>query len=225
MFVVSLSLMLAGLIHAQTPSTGALVGMTLDPSGSAVGGVIIRLARLDGSDVKIAASDENGWFAFPLLPPGTYQLRADKSDFEAESLTNLGVHVTETLRLDLHLKLAKHAEISHVASDPFMVQLDTSALGRAVNEETANSLPLVTRNFTQIAALSPGVITGVYNAGELGTGATASSQLARSNDGIYAHGARSYDNNWQLDGISLIDVQASGSISGGIPIPNPNTLQ
>jgi hypothetical protein len=224
-FVVSLSLVLAGLIHAQTPSTGALVGITLDPSGAVVSGASVRLARLDGSDVKVAASDENGWFAFPLLPPGIYQLQANKSDFEAENLTNLGVHVTETLRLELHLKPATHAETTQVASDPFMVQLDTSALGRAVNEAMANNLPLVTRNFTQIAALSPGVITGVYNAGELGAGATASSQLGRSNDGIYVHGARSYDNNWQLDGISISDVQSSGSISGGIPIPNPNTLQ
>ncbi len=39
------------------------------------------------------------------------------------------------------------------------------------------------------------------------------------------HGARSYDNNWQLDGISVSDVQGSGPISGGIPIPNPDTLE
>ncbi len=39
------------------------------------------------------------------------------------------------------------------------------------------------------------------------------------------HGARSYNNNWQLDGISVSDVQGSGSISGGIPIPNPDTLE
>src|SRR5205809_83490 len=31
--------------------------------------------------------------------------------------------------------------------------------------------------------------------------------------------------NWQLDGISVSDVQGSGSISGGIPIPNPDMLE
>ena len=68
------------------------------------------------------------------------------------------------------------------------------------------------------------MITGVYNAGELGTGGTALSQLGKSNDGVYVNGSRSYDNNWQLDGISVSDVQGSGSISGGIPVPNPDTL-
>jgi hypothetical protein len=116
-------------------------------------------------------------------------------------------------------------ENTQVFSDPLMVQLDTSALGRAVNEETVSGLPLVTRNFTQIAGLSPGVTGGVNNAGELGTGATALSQIGQSNDGMFVHGARSYDNNWQLDGISVSDVQGSGSISGGIPIPNPDMLE
>lgn len=45
-----------------------------------------------------------------------------------------------------------------------MVQLDSSALGRVVNATALNDLPLVTRNFTQISGLSPGVLAGVDNA-------------------------------------------------------------
>ena len=97
-----------------------------------------------------------------------------------------------------------------VSANPLMVQLDSSALGRAVDQDTVSRLPLATRNFTQIAGLSPGVAVAVYNAGELGTGATALSQIGKSNDGIFVHGARSYDNNWELDGISVSDVQGAG---------------
>jgi hypothetical protein len=39
------------------------------------------------------------------------------------------------------------------------------------------------------------------------------------------HGARSYDNNFELDGISVSDVQGSASASGGNPIPNPDAIQ
>jgi hypothetical protein len=84
---------------------------------------------------------------------------------------------------------------------------------------------MVNRNFTKIASLSPGLVAGVFNAGELRLGGTALSQIAKSNDGIYVHGARSYDNNWQLDGIGVSDVQGSAGASGGIPIPNPHALQ
>jgi len=210
---------------SQTASTGALTGVTLDPSGAILPGVSIELIALDGTQTKVASSDENGLFGFFLLPPGNYEVHASKVDFKPVHQTDIHVYVTETLRLQLHLELATREEQTRVVSEPLMVQLDTSALGRAVDRETVSRFPLVTRNFTQITGLSPGVAVGVYNAGELGTGATALSQIGKSNDGMFVHGARSYDNNWQLDGISVSDVQSSGSISGGIPIPNPDMLE
>ena len=209
----------------QTASTGALTGVTLDPSGAVLPEVAVHLARSDGAETMDAKSDENGRFGFSLLPPGTYAVRISKVNFNPVTQENIHIHVTETLRIQIHLELATRVERTQVSAESSMVQLDTAALGRIANQETVSGLPLATRNFVQIAGLSPGVVLGVNNSGELGTGATALSQLGKSNDGMFAHGARSYDNNWQLDGISVSDVQGSGAISGGIPIPNPDTLE
>lgn len=221
-FVFSLGLV--GFACGQTASTGALVGLTLDPSGAVVGGASVHLTKTDGPEELSATTDESGRFRFPLLSPGTYDLEVNQTGFKTVSRQDIHIQVTETLRLELHLELATRSETSQVSSEISMIQPDTAALGRVVNENTVSGLPLVNRNYTQIAGLSPGVIAGVYNAGELGTGGTALSQLGKSNDGVYVHGTRSYDNNWQLDGISVSDVQGSSSISGGIPIPNPDTL-
>ncbi|HEV7514220.1 MAG TPA: hypothetical protein VGO27_21170, partial [Candidatus Acidoferrum sp.] len=124
-----------------------------------------------------------------------------------------------------HLQISGHVERVEASSTHLEGQLDSSALGRLIEEKEITGLPLSTRNFAQIVGLSAGVTTGVYNAGELGRGDTDLSQLGKSNDGIYVHGARSYDNNWQLDGISVSDVQSTGSTSGGIAVPNPDTLK
>ena len=172
-----------------------------------------------------AISSDSGRFSFLLLPPGSYELQASKADFETLELFGLEVYVTETLEVEARMRLATQFQNTQVVSGPLMVQTDNSALGRVVNESTITGLPLVTRNFAQIAGLSPGVAVGVYNAGELGLGGTALSQIAPSNDGIFVHGARSYDNNFLLDGLSVSDVQGSGSGSGGIPLPNPDSLQ
>jgi Carboxypeptidase regulatory-like domain/TonB dependent receptor len=209
----------------QTASTGALTGVTLDPSSAVVPGVRICLAQLDSQERTCATSDAVGRFGFLLLPPGDYELEATKPEFRPLSLPNLHVSVTESVRLELHLELKTQRVQVLVSSEPPMVQLETSALGRTANEQAINGLPLVTRNFTQIASLSSGVSVGVYNAGELGSGGTALSQVGESNDGIFVHGARSYENNWQMDGVSVSDVLSSGSASGGIPIPNPDTLE
>jgi hypothetical protein len=223
LFAVGLGL--AGRTCGQTASTGALTGVTLDPSGAGLPGVVVQLGKEGGGERKSVTSDQNGRFGVLLLPPGKYELQASKADFEPVTLPEIIIQVTETLRLELHLRLAKRFEHAQVSANPLMVQPDSSALGRVVNESAVTGLPLVTRNFAQIASLSPGVSAGVYNAGELGLGGTALSQIAKSNDGIYVHGARSYDNNFQLDGISMSDVQGSASGSGGIPIPSPESIQ
>jgi len=212
-------------ILGQTASTGALTGMTFDPSGFVLPDVILRLVNPATGKSESATSDKDGRFSFLFLSPGSYDLQANKAKFAPLSKAGIVISVTETQRLELHLQLATIFEQMQVPSEPAMVQTDDSALGRVVDKTALSNLPLVTRNLAQIAALSPGVATGVFNAGELGLGGIALSQIANSNDGIFVHGLRSYDNNWQLDGISVSDVQSSGTGSGGIPIPNPDAIQ
>jgi hypothetical protein len=224
LITLAIATLLSTRLQSQTTSTGALAGATLDPSGAELPGVALSLTQRETGRTESATSDEHGRFSFLLLPPGTYQLQAIKADFDPLNLTELHISLTETLRLELHLQLAAHLERAMVSSEPVMVQTDTAALGRVVNENSVSGLPLVTRNFAQITGLSPGVTVGVYNAGELGLGGTALSQIAQSNDGIFVHGGRSYDNNFQIDGISVSDVQGSAGGSGGIPVPNPDSI-
>jgi hypothetical protein len=223
--ILALVFALLGRTDAQTASTGALIGTALDPAGSVVPGVLIQLVQPTSGDSELATSDKDGRFSFLFLPPGTYELHASKASFAPSITSGVEVTVTEIQRVEIHLRLATIFEKTQVSAEVPLVQTDNSALGRVVDERALTSLPLVTRNLAQIAGLSPGVNAGVFHAGELGVGGIALSQIAKSNDGIFVHGARSYDNNWELDGISVSDVQGSGAGSGGIPIPNPDGLQ
>jgi len=207
--VITLVPLLAAPLSGQTTATGALAGELLDPSGAVIPGATLRLVEQSTSRTLTAISADSGRFSFLLLPPGSYELQASKTDFETLELVGLEVYVTETLQVEARMRLATQFQQAQVVSEPLMVQTDNSALGRVVNERTIAGLPLVTRNFAQIAGLSPGVAVGVNNAGELGLGGTALSQIAGSNDGIFVHGARSYDNNFLLDGVSVSDVQGS----------------
>ena len=223
--ILAIALAFSGHARSQTASTGALSGVALDPTGAVLTGVVVRLANQDTGVIQSAISDKDGRFNFLLLPPGSYELQASKSGSDLIASATVDVSVTEVVHLELRLRLGTVFQSIKVYGEAATVQTDSSALGKVVNETGVVGLPLVTRNFAQIASLSPGVSTGVYNAGELGLGGTALSQIAKSNDGIYVHGARSYDNNFQLDGISVSDVQGSAAGSGGIPIPNPDSIQ
>ena len=224
--IVTIALVFSRDVRSQTASTGALTGVALDPTGAVLTGAVVRLANQDTGAIQSATSDEDGRFNFVLLPPGKYELEASKTGSDALiASATADVSVTEVVHLELRLQLATVFHSIRVYAEATTVQTDSSALGKVVNEPAVGGLPLVTRNFAQITSLSPGVSTGVYNAGELGLGGTALSQIAASNDGIYVHGARSYDNNFQIDGVSVSDVQGSAAGSGGIPIPNPDSIE
>jgi hypothetical protein len=217
--------MLTTTVAGQTASTGAFVGEAFDPSGAVMPGVSFRVINGATGATRYATSDAMGRFAVPLLSPGKYEVEATAPGNPAlVAHATIDVSVTETVHLTIHLQPATVFQTVKVSAEPDGVQTENSTLGKAVNERSITNFPLVTRNFAQIASLSPGVTTGVLNAGELGLGGTALSQIAKSNDGIFVHGARSYDNNFQVDGISVSDVQGSAAGSGGIPIPNPDSI-
>lgn len=223
--VFAVILAFAGELHGQTASTGALTGVTVDPSGAVLPGVVVDLVNQGTAERESATSDSGGRFGFLFLSPGSYVLQARKADFDPLQRHDINIYVTETLRMELQFRLATVTLQTQVSADPPMIQTENSALGRVVNERALTGLPLVTRNFTQIVGLSPGVTTGVNNAGELGLGGGGLSQIDKSNDGIFVHGARSYDNNFQIDGLSVSDVQGTGAASGGAPIPNPDAIE
>ena len=88
---------------AQTASTGALTGVTVDSSEALVSGATLNLVNRDKHDTESRISDEGGRFDFPFLKPGTYDLCVSKTGFSQLCMTGINVLVTETHRLELRL--------------------------------------------------------------------------------------------------------------------------
>jgi hypothetical protein len=80
--IIAVATLLSTSLHGQTTSTGALAGVSLDPSGAELPAALLRLSNRETGRTKSAISDAHGRFSFLLLPPGTYQLQASKTDFE-----------------------------------------------------------------------------------------------------------------------------------------------
>src|SRR5436189_6321602 len=104
--MLAISLGPANRLCAQTGSTGAVTGFTLDSSGAVLPDVIVCLSKEGGGEVRSATSDAGGRFRFLLLLPGTYDVRGEISAFERFTLQAIPVTVTERFILDFHRKLA-----------------------------------------------------------------------------------------------------------------------
>jgi hypothetical protein len=205
---------------AQTASTGALTGEITDQNGAVLGGVQVSVVNEATGEKRDVVSQENGFYVVALLLPGSYRVEFSKTGFRASVISALRINVTESRRVDVQLEVGSVQEKVMVVDEAQLLQTESPALGNVTDREVVVNLPLVTRNYTQIVTLSPGISAGVNNAAALGRGSGGESQ-----GNFRAHGASGADNNFQMNGVQINDLQASGFLSGGVAVPNPDAIQ
>src|SRR5262245_39221861 len=202
---------------AQTGATGAIAVTVRDQTGALVPAAEVTARSAATNETRQAVTQNNGAFIVPQLPPGEYTLEVRMSGFAPLTRTGVRVAVTETTNVSIDLQLEGVTDTVQVSAAPEIVQTKSSTLGRVVDSRAVEALPLVTRNYTQIIGLSPGITADVTDAGALGRGTGGTSPPN-------AHGNRSYDNNFQMNGLGVNDIFSQGTTSGGVPIPNPDTI-
>jgi hypothetical protein len=205
---------------AQTASTGALTGVVTDATGGTITGASFRVTSQATGEVRTVVTGATGIYFVPALPPGPYTLNVSKDGFKSLAVANLQIIVTETATLNLRLEVGAVAERVTVEATAEQLQTESSTLGRVTSGEQIRTLPLVTRNYTQIISLNPGVAADVNDAGALGRGA-----MGDGGAPIVSNGGTINDNNVQMNGAAINDLQSSGTFSGGVAIPNPDTIQ
>lgn len=219
-FGLSLCLLFSLSVNAQTGSTGALSGTVKDTQGANVSGVDVIVTNEATGEKRNATTQEHGEYSVAQLLPGSYRVEFSKTGFKTTVKSGLRINVTETSRFDVDLEVGQITETVSVTSNAEVLQTDSPALGNVVNAERIVNMPLSTRNYTQIVGLSPGIAAGVGNATALGRGAGG-----ESGGQFRSNGAFGADNNFLMNGVQINDLQASGSFSGGVAIPNPDAIQ
>jgi outer membrane receptor protein involved in Fe transport len=212
MLAVALSFWTAQTGLAQTASTGAIGGTVTDQSGGVVTEADVRVTNEATGETRDFKSHRNGSYLASLLPPGAYRIETSKAGFKTTVRTGVQVVVTETLTVDLALQLGSVSERVDIVADANILETENAALGHVTDGKMVEGLPLVTRNYTQILGLSPGVSADVNDASALGAGTAMFS----------AHGGVVADNNFQMNGLGVNDL-LFGVVQ--IPIPNPDTIQ
>ncbi|HTP67779.1 MAG TPA: carboxypeptidase regulatory-like domain-containing protein [Dongiaceae bacterium] len=207
---------------AQTSSTGAIAGQVSDAKGGVVAGASVKVINESTLETTTLASQSNGAFLAPLLAPGRYKVEIAKPGFKTLVRSGIIVAVTETAQVNLQIDVGLVTETIEVNAQADVLNTQDAALGHVTDGQMVRDLPLVNRNYTQIVGLSPGVVADVNNASDLGRG---NSGLNAVDGGFSAHGGATNDNNYQMNGSQVNDLMAAGSFSGGVPIPNPDSIE
>lgn len=209
-------------LPAQISGTGAITGVVTDAAGAVVPGASVTATNLATGLTRQVTSSSSGDYSIQILPPGNYRLDVTKEGFATSDFPSVVVNVTQITTVNAKLTVGSTNQTVKVQATGQMLQTQSSTLGSVVTGEMVRSLPLSVRNYTQIISLAPGVSSDVTNASEFGRGGGGNG--GSSSDVPIAAGTSFSENNYQMDGVGINNLGGSGAFTGGVAIPNPDTI-
>jgi hypothetical protein len=155
-------------------------GAVTDASQAIVPGAGITVRNLDTNISSHTTSNNSGIFVVPALPPGTYELTAEKQGFRLFRATGIPLSVGLTASVNVVLEVGAVAEAVEVKATAVQLEAQTSGLGKTVETRRVVELPLLGRDPRQLASLAPGVIPtrGQVSAGSDAVGSAGNARIS-----------------------------------------------
>ncbi len=146
---------------AQTASQGSIEGTVLDQSGAAVPSASVTVTNKATGVTFSTSTDDSGFFRFPVLSVGKYDLKAEKTGFAVMNQTDIIVTVGSKIALSLKMPLAGQVATVSVTGETPLVETTRTSLTGTIAERSIASLPVNGRNFIDFVLLTPGVTRDV----------------------------------------------------------------
>lgn len=210
---------------------GTITGTVSDPNGAVVKDAKVIVTNVADGQSREATTSDDGTYAIPALDPGVYRITVDASGFSQSIIEEVKLDTAARQAVDVTLTAAgvSGGTVTVTAEAP-LTETETSVRGDLITGKQVTDLPLTQRNFTQLAALSPGVTRpnlgllgggGNFVSGGGGQNNTESTRFRESGGSVMVvNGARATNNNFSLDGVDNNESQF-----GQIAIfPNPDAI-
>ena len=178
---------------AQEVSAG-ITGRVTDPSGGAIVGASVTAKDQQRGTVWPTKTNEDGIYAFPRVPVGTYEVRVEASGFKTFVQPDIVLEVNQRARIDVAMQVGQITESVQVTAEGALLQTETTQVGSVVTPQTIVNTPLISRNVIALTLLVPGVTAtdpNSFNSGHRTTGGGRP----------YVNGNRKEANNFLLDGV------------------------
>lgn len=162
---VLLSLLaLLALVFAVRPAqaqnvNAAINGVVTDPSGAPVSGAKVVAKDLDRGTVFPTTTGADGAYDLPRLPVGRYEVRVENPGFQAAVQSNITLVLNQVAKMDFQLQVGSTSSTIEVTAAAPVLQTETTEVGTVIDAHAIVSVPLETRNYNELALLTPGAVT------------------------------------------------------------------
>jgi hypothetical protein len=141
-------------------SRGAIAGSVHDPAGAVVPNATVTITNTETNSNYPLATNSDGRFTYPALPPGTYKVTVSAPGFKEAIQEGITVSIGSTATLDIALQVGQTSQSVTVNADAQQIQTESSDVGTTVSGALIAQLPLnfsgVVRSPLQFMTLTPG---------------------------------------------------------------------
>src|SRR6516225_3656846 len=157
LILVSLVVCAATSYAQSNASDAALEGYVRDPTGAASSAAKVSVRNRETNIVHDTVSAEDGYYRFPLLHVGTYQVTTAASGFKEFDQTGVSLAVGQKARIDIAMQLGAATETVNVTADAPIAETGQATVGAVLSQKEVEDLPIASRNVYNYFLLSPGV--------------------------------------------------------------------
>jgi hypothetical protein len=202
--------------------TASISGTVRDASGAALVGATVTATNQDTAIVQRQTTNAQGYYSFQSLPVGKYTVEVQQQGFKGYRQTDVVVDVNSAVPVDVTLQVGRTTEKVEVAADALHVETVSSQMGEVIEGKEMTDVPLVSRSYTDLLALQPGVVptasgmSGAYAGSFISAGFALPQVSGDLNSGAQSvNGMRESANAFILNGILVQEMGYSGA--GAIP--------
>src|SRR6185437_6831982 len=176
--------------------SGTIEGTVLDPSQKVITNAKVTVTNTDRNQVvRQITTNGSGVFVASSIPAGPYSLQVEATGFKSELVSNIRLNVNDDVKLNVTLQVGAVTESVEVHEDAARVELSSVANASVVQGIQIRELPLATRNYEQLVALTPGVTASASDELYIGNSAPAGTAATLP---FSINGNRSSANNWTV---------------------------
>jgi hypothetical protein len=211
--VLCVCLFISGAISADDLDFVAFAGTVTDANRAAVPDIVVIAKNVTTGIERTAKTKADGSYRLTALPPGVYELRAERKDFQTVRLTDINVVAGTTLIRNFALQPAQLAEQVIIESATSAIEIDTTrtVIGGTLNRENIDKLPVESRNVLDLVYLLPGTAAPAFSDRELADGdARDNFRRTPEESGIFGlQGGSAFSNNLTIEGLDNNDDRAA----------------
>src|SRR5579872_1878917 len=153
--------LLAGMFSLLPPLCGqevtaAITGTVVDASGAALKGATVTARDTERGTVWTAQTNDSGVFNILRIPVGNYLVTVSATGFETETYPAFTLVMNQTASINFKMKVGNVSERVEVSGVAPLLQTQETQVNTLLDARTTESLPLLSRNYLQLALLVPG---------------------------------------------------------------------